>query len=78
MLQNLIDTRECYLQAQQCRRWADVAPTPSAKADFLDMERRWLSLAHKYEFAESLSRFTKQFGRRKLQRDKRLKLAAGS
>ena len=60
MLQNLIDIRECYLQAQQCRRWADVAPTQSAKADFLHMERCWLSLAHNYEFAELLSRFTKQ------------------
>ena len=65
MLQNLMDIRECYLQAQQCRAWADVAPTPSEKADFLDMERRWLSLARNYEFAERLSNFTKQFGRRK-------------
>jgi putative ABC transport system substrate-binding protein len=31
--------------AAECRRWAEVAPTPSVKLDFLDMERRWLSLA---------------------------------
>jgi hypothetical protein len=48
--QNLkIDVRECYLHAEECRRWAKIAPTPSSKADFLDMERRWLSLAHGYE-----------------------------
>jgi hypothetical protein len=56
MLQILsVDIRECYLHAEQCRRWAEVAPTPTAKVDFLDMERRWLSLAHNYEFAERLS-----------------------
>jgi transposase len=55
MLQNLsIDIRECYLLAKQCRRWADIASTSSAKVDFLDMERRWLSLAHNYEFSELL------------------------
>jgi hypothetical protein len=32
-----------------------MAPTTIAKVDFLDMERRWLSLAHDYEFAEQLS-----------------------
>jgi hypothetical protein len=28
------------------------------KADLLDTERRWLSLARSYEFAERLSNFT--------------------
>jgi hypothetical protein len=56
MLQNLsTDIRECYLLAEQCRRWAEIAPTSLSKADFLDMERRWLSLAHNYEFSELLS-----------------------
>ena len=56
MLQNLSgDIRECYQRAEQCRRAAETAHTPSAKDDFLDMERRWLSLAHSYEFAERLS-----------------------
>jgi hypothetical protein len=60
MLQNFSkDIRECYLQAEQCRRWAEVAPTQAQKADFLDMERRWLSLAHSYEFAERLSDFSR-------------------
>jgi hypothetical protein len=50
-----LDSCECYLHAEECRRWAEVAPTPSVKLDFLDMERRWLSMAHNYEFAERLS-----------------------
>jgi hypothetical protein len=55
MLQNLnIDIRECYLRAEQCRQWAEIAPTPSARTDF-HMERRWLSLAHGYEFADRQS-----------------------
>jgi hypothetical protein len=54
MLQTLsIDINECYLHAEQCRRWAEMAPTPTAKVDFLDMERRWLSLAHNYELQNS-------------------------
>jgi len=58
MLQTLsVDIRECYLLAEQCRRLAETALTPSAKTDFVDMERRWLSLAHNYEFAERLSDF---------------------
>jgi hypothetical protein len=66
MLQSLSkDIRECYLQAEQCRRWAQVAPTQSERADFLDMERRWLSLAHSYEFAERLSDFSRSMRKQK-------------
>jgi hypothetical protein len=66
MLQTLsVDISECYLLAEQCRRLAETALTPSAKTDFIDMERRWLSLAHNYEFAEWLSRPSrKTYGRR--------------
>jgi hypothetical protein len=70
MLQNLsADIRECYQRAEQCRRAAETAHTPSAKDDFLDMERRWLSLAHSYEFAERLSDYTTPFSRRKQQKE---------
>ena len=65
MLQNLSkDIRECYLHAEECKRHADTAMTPAAKSDFLDMEHRWLSLAHSYEFAERLSNFTEPFRKR--------------
>jgi hypothetical protein len=64
MLQNLSkEIRECYRRAEQCKRLAGAAMTPEAKADFLDMECRWLSLAHSYEFAERLSTFTEPFRR---------------
>ena len=39
MLQNLnIDIRDCYLLAEQCRQWAELAPTPSAKTRYLNIE----------------------------------------
>jgi hypothetical protein len=38
------------------------------KQDFLEMEERWLSLAHSYEFAERLSRFTAPFRKPKQQK----------
>jgi hypothetical protein len=66
MLQNLSkDIRECYQRAEHCRRAAETADTASTKDDFLDMERRWLSLARSYEFAERLSDYTAPFRRRK-------------
>jgi len=59
MLQNLSrEIRECYLHAEECKRLADAAGTEAGKADYLDMERRWLSLASSYEFSERLSNFT--------------------
>jgi hypothetical protein len=35
-----------------------LALDAKSKRDFLEMERRWVSLAHNYEFAERLSAFT--------------------
>jgi hypothetical protein len=59
VLQNLSrEIRECYHRAGECRRLAEATLIESTKADYLDMERRWLSLAHSYEFAERLSNFT--------------------
>jgi hypothetical protein len=56
------EIRECYHSAAECRRRAEEAFTPEDRQDFLDMEARYLSFAHNYEFAEQLSRFTR--GRR--------------
>jgi hypothetical protein len=70
MLQNLSEQiRECYQRAQQSRRFAETAVTPSVREDFFAMERRWLSLAHSYEFSEGLSAFTKPFRKRKQQNE---------
>jgi hypothetical protein len=57
MLQNLNEEiRECLQRAEECRRRSEVEARSDAKADFLEMERRWLSLARSYEFSEQLAR----------------------
>jgi hypothetical protein len=59
MLQRLSEEiRECYRHASEAGTKADSAATEETKVDFLDIERRWLFLAHSYEFSERLSRFT--------------------
>jgi len=40
---------ECYRRAAEARRMADRATNRPAKADFLAVEQRWLSLARSYE-----------------------------
>jgi hypothetical protein len=40
---------ECYRRAAEARRIADSATNRPAKADFLAIEQRWLSLARSYE-----------------------------
>jgi hypothetical protein len=62
---------ECYLRAEECRRWAETASTPSIRDDYLAMERRWLSLAGSYEFAEQLDDFTAPFNYRSIGTKKR-------
>lgn len=59
MLQKLTEEiAECYGHASECRERRERAFDSATKTDFLNMERRWLSLAHSYEFAERLSDFT--------------------
>ena len=57
------DIAECYRRAHESREQADCTPDPSLKQDFLDLERRWLSLARSYEFSEQLSNFTAEVKR---------------
>jgi hypothetical protein len=40
---------ECYRRAGEAHRMADIAATPSERADFLSIEQRWLSLARSRE-----------------------------
>jgi hypothetical protein len=49
---------ECHRHASDARDRAKIAGDEATIQDFLDVERRWLSLAHSYEFAERLSNFT--------------------
>jgi hypothetical protein len=59
---------ECYRQAAECSRGAAQSRDPLTKEDFLDMQRRWLCLAHNYEFAERLWNCAEPSGRRKRQK----------
>jgi hypothetical protein len=69
MLQNLSkDIRERYFRAEECKRLAQTALTPTAEKEYLDMEQRWLSFARSYEFAERLSSFTDPFRKAKQQK----------
>jgi hypothetical protein len=44
----LLDTEECYRRAKEARRIADTLGLTSAeRADLLEVERRWLSLARR-------------------------------
>ena len=49
-----------YQHALECRRWGSESSDPGTKQDYLDMEGRWVQLAHSYEFAERLSNFTER------------------
>jgi hypothetical protein len=58
MLNNLSgQIRECLRHAEDCARQAAAQSCPKLKADFLDMERRWLFLVRSYEFTERLTDF---------------------
>jgi CRP/FNR family transcriptional regulator, cyclic AMP receptor protein len=46
---------ECYAHACECRERAKPTLDLATKKDFLEMEQRWLSLAHRYETAERLA-----------------------
>jgi hypothetical protein len=58
VLNNLSEqVRHCLRHADDCAREAAAQTCPKMKADFLDLERRWLSLARSYEFSERLNDF---------------------
>jgi PAS domain S-box-containing protein len=58
VLQNLSDNiRLCHERAAEAKERADQTYDPEAKADFLNMEKRWLLLARSYEFGERLVDF---------------------
>jgi hypothetical protein len=40
--------RNCLRHAEQCGHRAKIEPDPNLARDYLDMERRWLSLARSY------------------------------
>jgi PAS domain S-box-containing protein len=59
MLEQLSDQiRACYERAAEARARADAINDPVLRAEFLEMETRWLILARSYGFTESLTDFT--------------------
>ena len=50
--------RDCHERAAEARRKAEAIDDPALRADFLDMEERWLTLARSYGFTETLGDFT--------------------
>jgi PAS domain-containing protein len=50
--------RTCFNRAFDARRNAERTADPARKADFIEMEKRWLALAQSYEFSERLTDFT--------------------
>jgi hypothetical protein len=53
------EIRGCLRHAEECARKAQEANKPRLREDFLEMERRWLRLAHSYQFAKKLKSFGK-------------------
>lgn len=48
------DIAECYLHAGDCAQKAKSERNARLRQDFLEMQGRWLFLAHSYELAEQL------------------------
>jgi len=64
MLNNLSEKiRECSEHAEHCARQAATQTCPKLKECFLEMERRWLLLAHSYECAERMNDFSAEANR---------------
>ena len=45
--------QDCYRRAAEARRTADEATNPNTRSEFLDFQRRWLSLARGFESEET-------------------------
>jgi hypothetical protein len=60
MLENLSEEiRGCLRHAEECARKAEEASKSRLREEFLEMKRRWLRLAHSYQFAQKLKSFRK-------------------
>ena len=58
MLRNLPEhIRACQVRAAECRERANQITDAKLKADFREMEQRWMHLARSYGFVESLQDF---------------------
>jgi PAS domain S-box-containing protein len=79
MLEQLSDQiRGCYECAAEAKAQADATNDLALKAEFLKVERRWLTLARSYGFTESLEDFTTANSERRRKFDERLSANMGS
>jgi hypothetical protein len=53
---------DCLRHAVRCRRAAETSRDPAAKADYIDLENRWLRLAQSYKHTQRLTRFLDHSG----------------
>jgi hypothetical protein len=74
MLEQFSDRiRLCYERAADAKERADATNEPAIKAEFLAAEKRWLTLARSYGFAESLEAFTRANSERRRTFDEHLR-----
>jgi hypothetical protein len=45
---------ECHRQAEKCADLARIQSDPGRRREYLEMHRRWLTLARSYEFTNDL------------------------
>jgi PAS domain S-box-containing protein len=74
MLEQFSDQiRLCYERAAEAKEQADATNDPALKTEFLNVERRWLTLARSIGFTQSLEDFTAASSERGRMLDQRLK-----
>jgi GAF domain len=79
MLEKLSDqVRACHEYAADAKQMAEAAADPASKASFLDMEKRWLALAHSYTSIESLGDLPAAMPDRRQRSDERARADAGT
>jgi len=49
-----IEASECHRQAENCADLARIQSDPKRRQEYLEMQQRWLGLAHSYESASDL------------------------
>ena len=56
--------RDCLRHAEDCAQRAATQADPKLKQDFLQLEKKWLSLARSFQLTERLTAFSGEAQRR--------------
>jgi hypothetical protein len=62
------DLTNCYFHAEECARQAASQTDPATKQEYVEMEKRWLSLARSYELVDRIALFIASEGARRTAR----------